>query len=162
MPSFSTLPVVKLHINGVVRTAVSTSGPRRNHLVRGPRRAGLQDSRPGWLSGPPPENLRALNRVLGCLFLFFSLCQFRLQLPDPGLGRHPGFPFGQPAFPLYLLCASSASSSLTRASAAILASRSANLPSRSRSNVGISCPVSGSCQRSSPRSHRTKSPTTAV
>ena len=60
------------------------------------------------------------------------------------------------------LCASSASSSLTRAWAASLASCSANLPSRSRSKVGISCPVSGSYQRSSPRSHRTKRPTTAL
>ena len=79
-------------------------------------------------------------------------------------------------YPSSCLCASSASSSLTRASAASLAScsanlpsrsanlpsRSANLPSRSCSKVGISCPVSGSCQRSSPRSHRTKRPSAAL
>ncbi len=60
------------------------------------------------------------------------------------------------------LRASSASSSRTRASAASLpsrsaslASRSANLPSCSCWKVGISCPVSGSCQRRFPRSHRT-------
>ena len=84
---------------------------------------------------------------------------------------------GPPAvYPSSFLCASSASSSLTRASAASLASCSANLPSRSAnlpsrsanlpfrscSKVGISCPVSGSCQRSSPRSQRTKRPSAAL
>ena len=37
-----------------------------------------------------------------CLSLFFSLCEFGLQLPNLGLVRQPGLLFGRPAFPLLL------------------------------------------------------------
>ena len=65
-------------------------------------------------------------------------------------------------YPSSSLRASSASSSLTRASAASLASCSASLASLSCSKVGISRPVRGSRQRSSPCSHRTRRPNAAL